>query len=316
MTEKDVQGGSIMTNNCLYKDYIAGLRKNADNIFNKDSSIDLWDAAATYKHCADIIELLTSPPKIPLTLEEVKEMEGEPVWLHTFSSSKKSTRISQWAILELVSEASAMLVRAGCNSRLTKLLNDYGKTWVVYGRKPEEPLDQAVYEKKCVQVDKLAIIQKAKECLKGIKKYPVDVKEICKANNIELAFSDFESLEEGIGVKIDAILKKDSVRCCIMVNNLLPSAYARYAIGQCLGHFFLHEGEIKTFAVFKNDQAPEAMKGRLFANHLFMPRKHFYEAYHFLVIPTAESLAKVFEVPERAVRERITELGDPDLSVI
>lgn len=305
-----------MTNNCLYKDYIAGLRRDADNIFNKDSGIDFWDAAATYKQCADIIELLTSPPKAPLTLEEVKKMEGEPVWLHTFSSSQKKARISQWAIVELVSEASAVFVRAGCNSRLTKLLNDYGKTWVVCSRKPEEPLDQTVHEKKCVQVDKLTIIQKAKECLKGLKKYPVDVKKICKANNIQLRFSDLESLEAPIGVKIDAILHIEDGNYCIIVNDLLPSAFARYAIGQCLGHFFLHEGKIKTFVVFKNDQAPEAMEVRLFANHLFMPRKQFYEAYRSLVIPVAESLAKVFEVPERAVRERITELGDPDLSVI
>lgn len=209
-----------------------------------------------------------------------------------------------------------MFTRAGCNSRLKKLLNDYGKTWVVYSRKPEEPLDQAVHEKKCVQVDRLTIIQKAKECLKEIKKYPVDVKEICKTNNIELRFSDLESLEAPIGVKIDAILHIEDGNYCIIVNDLLPSAFARYAIGQCLGHFFLHEEKIKTFAVFKNDQTPAAMKTKLFANHLLIPRKQFYEAYRSLVIPTAESLAKVFEAPERAVRERIAELRDPDLSVI
>lgn len=45
-------------------------------------------------YSADIIELLTSPPKAPLTLEEVKKMEGEPVWLHTFSSSKKKPHFS------------------------------------------------------------------------------------------------------------------------------------------------------------------------------------------------------------------------------
>lgn len=303
-------------NNISYEHYIAELRKNADSIFKKDSAPDLLDAAATYKQCADVIEQLTSPPKTPLILDEVKAMEGEPVWLRTFSSSQKKIRISQWAILEQVSESSAMFVRAGCNSRLKKLLNDYGKTWVVYSRKPEEPFDQAVHEKKCVQVDKLTIIQKAKECLKGIKKYPVDVKEICKTNNLELRFSDLESLEAPIGVKIDAILHIEDGNYCIIVNDFLPSAFARYAIGQCLGHFFLHKGENKVFAVIRDNQIPMAMETRLFANHLLMPRKQFYEAHRSLVIPTAGSLAEEFGVPKKAVRERIAELGDPDLSII
>ena len=172
-------------------------------------------------------------------------MEGEPVWLHTFSSSQKNPHFSM-GNPGTCFRSQRNVYSSWLQQSLKKLLNDYGKTWVVYSRKPEEPLDQAVHEKKCVQVDRLTIIQKAKECLKEIKKYPVDVKEICKTNNIELRFSDLESLEAPIGVKIDAILHIEDGNYCIIVNDLLPSAFARYAIGQCLGHFFLHEEKIKT----------------------------------------------------------------------
>lgn len=71
-----------------------------------------------------------------IPLEVLKKMEGEPVWLHTFSSTKKKTNIFAWALLESVSEAHMVFLRAGINSRLTKLNADYGKTWEVYYRRP------------------------------------------------------------------------------------------------------------------------------------------------------------------------------------
>ncbi len=77
-------------------------------------------------------------PNPPLTLDELRQMDGEPVWLHTFSSVQKKTNIAQWAIFEVAGAASAVFVRAGCNARLTKLFSDYGKTWLAYSHKPKE----------------------------------------------------------------------------------------------------------------------------------------------------------------------------------
>lgn len=81
---------------------------------------------------------ITQPPNDPLTLEELQEMDGEPVWLHTFSAVQKKTQIACWAILECSSTANAVFLRAGVNSRSTKWFCNYGERWLAYRRKPEE----------------------------------------------------------------------------------------------------------------------------------------------------------------------------------
>lgn len=77
-------------------------------------------------------------PNEPLTLGELRQMDGEPVWLHTFSAVQKKTNIAQWAILEAVNSAYAVFVRAGCNARSTKRFSNYGGTWLAYRFRPEQ----------------------------------------------------------------------------------------------------------------------------------------------------------------------------------
>lgn len=74
----------------------------------------------------------------PFTLDELRKMDGEPVWLHTFSPVQKKTNVAQWAILETVGSANATFLRAGVNSRLTKWFCNYGERWLAYRQKPEE----------------------------------------------------------------------------------------------------------------------------------------------------------------------------------
>lgn len=74
----------------------------------------------------------------PLTIAELRQMDGEPVYLHTFSSVQRKTNIAQWAIIEAAGDANAVFLRAGCNSRLTKWFCNYGKTWNAYRHKPKE----------------------------------------------------------------------------------------------------------------------------------------------------------------------------------
>lgn len=101
---------------------------------------------APEEHTAqDIVMMIQTAPTIvqtnanvPLTLEELRQMDGEPVWLHTFSAVQKKTQIFQWAILECCSDASAVFLRAGINSRLTKWFCNYGARWLAYRRKPED----------------------------------------------------------------------------------------------------------------------------------------------------------------------------------
>lgn len=77
-------------------------------------------------------------PNDPLTLEELRGMGGEPVWIHSFSSIQKKTRVSGWAIVETVGSANATFVRAGVNCRTAKWFANYGSTWLAYRRKPKE----------------------------------------------------------------------------------------------------------------------------------------------------------------------------------
>lgn len=72
----------------------------------------------------------------PLTLEQIKQMDGHPVWLHTFSSKSKKTNVEQWALVVSSGEYSVSFVRVAVSSRLEKRCSDYGKTWIAYAYPP------------------------------------------------------------------------------------------------------------------------------------------------------------------------------------
>lgn len=72
---------------------------------------------------------ITPPPNDPLTLEELREMDGEPVWIIPMSGSGG---FCTWMLVdaeyELCREAHGeMAVFENC-----------GKTWLAYRRRPEE----------------------------------------------------------------------------------------------------------------------------------------------------------------------------------
>jgi len=64
------------------------------------------------------VEAVVLPPNDPLTMEELREMDGEPVW-GAFSEGSGRYMIIQWH-----------------NSEFFKTF-EYGKTWMAYRRKPE-----------------------------------------------------------------------------------------------------------------------------------------------------------------------------------
>ena len=63
----------------------------------------------------------------PLTLDELREMGGEPVWVQ----SPGVPEYGRWAIVEGVGENCLFL-----HDDFT--CHDYGKTWLAYRQKPEE----------------------------------------------------------------------------------------------------------------------------------------------------------------------------------
>ena len=62
-----------------------------------------------------------------LTLDELREMDGEPVWVQ----SPGVPEYGRWAIVEGVGENCLFL-------RDDFTCHDYGKTWLAYRQKPEE----------------------------------------------------------------------------------------------------------------------------------------------------------------------------------
>lgn len=90
-----------------------------------DKAIDRLAAYEDTGFEPEEIMVLIAPPNPPLTLEELQEMDGEPVYI--VDSERPDN--SGWEI---------------CNSLLTDPWNNcdnvaaYGKTWLAYRRKPEE----------------------------------------------------------------------------------------------------------------------------------------------------------------------------------
>ena len=63
----------------------------------------------------------------PLTLDELRKMDGEPVWVQ----SPGVPEYGRWAIVEGVGKNCLFL-------RDDFTCHDYGKTWLAYRQKPEE----------------------------------------------------------------------------------------------------------------------------------------------------------------------------------
>ena len=80
-----------------------------------------------------------TPPNEPLTLEELREMDGEPVWIAPAKSAGKIP--SRWTLYSGMSKsldctdvyvfATASAIAQGYKA------NGYGNTWLAYRRPPE-----------------------------------------------------------------------------------------------------------------------------------------------------------------------------------
>lgn len=86
------------------------------------------------QHLGDIIEWNRrfDPPNDPLTLAQLLEMNGKPVWLVGVSSINGFR--GHWNICEWVDGKTVNFPHCGESPNLELL----GKTWFAYRRKPEE----------------------------------------------------------------------------------------------------------------------------------------------------------------------------------
>ncbi|MGX8711641.1 MAG: Lar family restriction alleviation protein [bacterium] len=80
----------------------------------------------------------TAPENKPLTLEQLQQMDGEPAWIQR---GKKGT----YRVVKDVSYGGEYggEVRFTDSGPTGLRIEDYGKTWLAYARKPEQEADHA-----------------------------------------------------------------------------------------------------------------------------------------------------------------------------
>ena len=69
----------------------------------------------------------------PLTLEELRNMDGEPVWMVS-----KINDTEEWGIIRIVEAQNAWFIAIAGASCGYGDKDTYGKTWLAYRHKPQE----------------------------------------------------------------------------------------------------------------------------------------------------------------------------------
>ena len=94
----------------------------------------------------DIIEAFPTltQPNEPLTLEQLREMDGHPVWVKQLKGL--SVCDTDWAVMEFrlepdVKHDKIRVWWPGSEVEDTPSEDDYGKTWLAYRRPPEGEAD-------------------------------------------------------------------------------------------------------------------------------------------------------------------------------
>ena len=80
----------------------------------------------------DDMPTLTQPNE-PLTLEELREMDGEPVWGKSLITGKPG----EWFILRVVEMSKTWFIACAGAEQGFGDKDTYGETWVAYRRPPE-----------------------------------------------------------------------------------------------------------------------------------------------------------------------------------
>ena len=124
--------------------------RNNETIRLAKKAADAWSSTDTYHQAAQIIDMLISalegdptltPPNDPLTLEELREMDGEPVWVVYDQDAAKTTPgfdpLALWALVEVGKNAVRLTNKFGGR---TAYANDQELEWagITVCRRPPE----------------------------------------------------------------------------------------------------------------------------------------------------------------------------------
>lgn len=107
----------------------------------KDDRLDMA-ARAAIGSCMEAVDrsktiTITPPPNDPLTISQLRKMDGEPVWI---SPAKENGKVpARWMLVSGYNQNKDIYLFApSCNITQGYDGKSYGKTWLAYRRRPEE----------------------------------------------------------------------------------------------------------------------------------------------------------------------------------
>lgn len=143
---------------------------------------------------------------------------------------------------------------------------------------------------------------------------PVDLDKIIKELGIvKMAkdFSDIENIENNGKISGLVLLIEDDIAIFYNKKDLLEQK--RFTAAHEIAHCCLHGESLKNDYIeflhkdgFENDHEKEAS---IFASKLLIPAEALFYIYHKMLKPTLAELSEIFQVPERIMKIRLTELN-------
>ena len=91
------------------------------------------EQAKAYFWARKALQSTLTPPNEPLTLEELREMDGDPVWGKSLITGKPG----EWFILRVVEMSKTWFIACAGAEQGFGDKDTYGETWVAYRRPPE-----------------------------------------------------------------------------------------------------------------------------------------------------------------------------------
>ena len=109
------------------------------NLLSDDSSKDRANQVIDLFDAAPAVKAEPSPSNDPLTLEQLREMDGEPVWVTVSASWRESGILGGWCLVSYhITDDQVRVYLYNTRSGASFFpQQDYGISWWAYRRKPE-----------------------------------------------------------------------------------------------------------------------------------------------------------------------------------
>lgn len=90
--------------------------------------------------CEVLVDLTATSPNNPLTIDQLREMDGEPVWVKVSENWRESGIKDGWRLVRLhKSDDRIRIYTYDTHFGPTFVAEqDYGQSWIAYRRKPED----------------------------------------------------------------------------------------------------------------------------------------------------------------------------------